>query len=275
MITNLDKIKNKIKNKEFFYGSSVNLTDPIVMEILCEVGFEFMWIEMEHSTIDKNIAQTLIMLAKGTSTPAFVRVPDNNPATVKPILEMGVAGVIFPLIKTVDDAELAVKSCKYPPYGIRGFGPRRAMRYGLIDKFEYIRKADTSTWVMLMIEHVDAVKNLDEILKVTGIDSLVIGPHDLSGSIGLLGHVEDEKVIELAEKVIKKGKRANIPVGVSISYNIDDVKKWIDRGIDFIELSGDLNFLTSSAINCINSVKNLLKSIKKVPPNQNYTNFGL
>lgn len=263
MITNLDKLKNKIKNKELFFGSSVNLTDPMVMDIFCEVGFEFVWIEMEHSTIDKNIVQTLIMIAKGTSTPTFVRVPDNNPATVKPILEMGVAGIIFPLIKKVEDAELAVKSCKYPPYGIRGFGPRRSMRYGLIDKFEYIKNADSSIWVMLMIEHVDAVNNLDEILKIPEIDSLVIGPHDLSGSIGILGHVEDEKVIDLAKKVIKKAKSANIPVGVSIPYNIDDVKKWIDRGIDFIELSGDLNFLTSSAINCMNSVNNLLKSMKK------------
>lgn len=109
------------------------------MEILCETGFEFMWIEMEHSVIDKNIIQTLVMIANGTNTPAFVRVPDNNPAIVKPILEMGVAGIIFPLIKTVEDAELAVKSCKYPPNGIRGFGPRRAMKYGLIDKFEYIK----------------------------------------------------------------------------------------------------------------------------------------
>ncbi len=263
MVTNLEKLKNKIKNKEFFFGSSVNISDPIVMEILCAVGFEFMWIEMEHSALDKNIVNTLIMAANGPGTPVFVRVPDNNPATVKPILEMGVAGIIFPLIKTVEDAELAVKSCKYPPLGIRGFGPRRSSRYGLLEKFEYIKNADSSIWVMLMIEHIDAVNNLDEILKIPGIGSLVIGPHDLSGSIGILGHVEDEKVMDLVKIVIKKAKTANIPVGVSIPYNIDDVKKWIIRGVDFIELSGDLNFLTSSAVNCVNSVNILLKSMGK------------
>jgi 2-keto-3-deoxy-L-rhamnonate aldolase RhmA len=263
MITNLDKLKNKIKNKELFIGPGVEIADPMVMEIFCEAGFGFMWIEMEHSAIDKNIVNTLIMVAKGTGTPVFVRVPDNNPATVKPILEMGVAGIVFPLIKTVEDAELAVKSCKYPPNGIRGFGPRRSMRYGLMDKFEYIKNADSSIWVMLMIEHIDAVNNLDEILKIPGIGSLVIGPHDLSGSIGILGHVEDKKVIDLAKTVIKKAKTANIPVGVSIPYNIDDVKNWINRGVDFIGLGGDLNFLTLSAMNCMNSVNNLLKSIKK------------
>jgi len=263
MITNLDKLKNKIKHKEFFFGSSVNLTDPTVVEIFCEAGFEFIWVEMEHSAIDKNIAQVLIMASKATGTPVFVRVSENNPATVKPILEMGVDGIIFPLIKTAEDAQLAVKSCKYPPYGIRGFGPRRCIRYGLMDKFEYIKNADSGIWVMLMIEHVDAVNNLDEILKIPGIDSLVIGPHDLSGSIGILGQIEDEKVIDLAKTIIKKAKSADITVGVSVAYNIDDVKKWIDRGVDFIELSGDLNFITSSSVNCINSVNNLLKSIKK------------
>jgi len=263
MITNLNKLKNKIRNKEFFFGSSVNLTDPTVVEIFCEAGFEFIWIEMEHSSIDKNIAQTLIMAAKATGTPVFVRVSDNNPAIAKPVLEMGIDGIIFPLVKTVEDAQLAVKSCKYPPEGIRGFGPRRSIKYGLMDKFDYIKNADSSIWVILMIEHIDAVNNLDEILKTPGIDSLIIGPHDLSGSVGILGQVEDEKVIDLAKTVIKKAKSANIPVGVSIPYDVNNVKKWIERGVDFIELSGDLNFLTSSAVNCVNSVNILLKSMGK------------
>lgn len=115
---------------------------------------------------------------------------------------------------------------------------------------------------MFMIEHIDAINNLDKILKIPGIGSLVIGPHDLSGSIGILGHVDDEKVIDLTKMVIKKAKSSVIPVGVSIPYNIIDVEKWIERGIDFIELSGDLNFLTSTAVNCVNSVNNLLKSRK-------------
>lgn len=263
MNTNLDKLKRKFNNKEFFYGSSIVLNEPTIMELMCEAGFEFMWIEMEHSTIDKNMVQMLTIAAKGTGTPVFVRVAENNPAIVKPILELGVAGIIFPFIKTAKEAELAVKSCKYPPEGIRGFGPKRAMRYGLMDKFEYIKNADSNTWVMLMIEHIDAVNNLDEILKVPGIGSLVIGPHDLSGSIGILGEVEDERVIELVNITIKKAKTANMPVGVSIPYNLENTKKWIERDVDFIELSGDLNFLTYSSANCVNDVKKLLKSSDK------------
>lgn len=263
-MNNLDRIKNKVKKKEFFFGSGVNLADPTVTEILCEVGFEFIWIEIEHSSLDKYMTQLHIMLTKGSKAATFIRVPDTNPATVKPLLDMGPSGIIFPLIKNADDAKLAVKSCRYPTKGIRGFGPRRVMRYGLMDKYEYIKNADSNIWVMLMIEHVDAVKNLDEILKVPGVDSLVIGPCDLSGSVGLLGQLRHKKVENLIDIVIKKSKAANIPVGVSMAYSIDEVKRWLNKGIDWMELGGDLDFLTWSAANCVKDVKSLLNNrIKK------------
>ena len=255
VLGNLDALKEKIKRRQVFFGSSVNINDPCVTEIFAEAGFEFIWVELEHSQLDKYPVYLHILAARSRQVPVFVRMPDTNPANVKALLDMGASGIIFPLVKTRQDAETAVSACRYPPVGMRGFGPRRAARYGFMDLNTYIEKADSNVWVLLMIEHIEAVNNLDAILSVPGIDGLVLGPCDLSSSMGLIGQVNHEEVRKKIDLVIEKARAKGIPVGVSIAYNLEAARAWLKRGIAWIELSGDLNFLAQSSKRCLQEVR--------------------
>ncbi len=255
---NLEALKEKIRNRQIFFGTSVNISDPCVTEIFVESGFAFVWVELEHSQLDRYPVYLHILAARGSQVPVFVRMPDTNPANVKSILDMGASGIIFPLIKNRQDAETAISSCRYPPNGIRGFGPRRAARYGFMDMETYLKRADSDVWVLLMIEHIEAVNNLDDILSVPGIDGLVLGPCDLSSSMGLIGQMEHVEVRRTVDKVIEKAGRKGIPIGVSIAYDPAAVRAWLGRGISWMELSGDLNFLAQSSRRCLQEANNLL-----------------
>lgn len=197
------------------------------------------------------------MAAKGTGVATFVRVAWNDPILVKPILEMDPSCVIFPFIKTASEARKAVKSCLYPPKGIRGFGPRRSIKYGITDIKKYIKKADTEIWKIIQIEHIDAVKNLEEILDVEGVDAIMIGPNDLAASIGYLGQNDHPEVKELmnisAKKIVKSGK----PFGVSIGYDPITIKEWIERGVNYIEVGCDVAFLLQSGIQAFKKTKKI------------------
>jgi len=129
----IKNIKEKIKKKIPIIGTLVSINDSSITELLCDIGFDFIWIDMEHTPIVKKDVHFHIMAAKGTGAATFVRVAWNDPILVKPILEMGPSGIIFPFIRTASEARKAVSSCLYPPKGIRGFGPRRSIKYGITD----------------------------------------------------------------------------------------------------------------------------------------------
>ena len=258
----IQRIEEKIAKKELVLGTHSSLGYPVIAEMLGEAGFDALWIDTEHTAIDRQDLLLNVIATEGTQMAPFVRIPWNDPVLAKPVLEMGVAGIIFPFIRTAEEAKLAVASCTYPPDGIRGFGPIRAVRYGNIDTMEYIHTISKQVWKILQIEHVDAVKNIDEILAVKGVSAVVIGPNDLSGSIGLLGQPGHPQVRELIEVVAGKCSKAGIPFGVSTGYNPNDKKSfeyWIGLNVQFIFLGGDTAFLMSGARQTIQGVNEILK----------------
>ena len=263
MANNLIKIKEKISKGELVIGTSISLADPIVSEILCGCGFDFIWIEGEHSALDRRDIDLHIMAVSKSGIAPFVRVAWNDPVIAKPVLDMGPAAIIFPFVKTVEEAKLAVSSCKYPPVGIRGFGPIRANAYSMMDNDEYLKLSENEPWVIIHIEHVDAVNNLDKILKVEGIDSILIGPNDLSGSIGLLGQTRHPEVIKLLDRIASKCNEAKIPFGPSIGFNEKNITDWINRGVSWIALDDDITYLVSGGLNCYKNALELFKKIRQ------------
>lgn len=253
----IKNIKEKIKKKIPIIGTLVSINDSSITELLCDIGFDFIWIDMEHTPIVKKDVHFHIMAAKGTGAATFVRVAWNDPILVKPILEMGPSGIIFPFIRTASEARKAVSSCLYPPKGIRGFGPRRSIKYGITDIKKYIERADTEIWKIMQIEHIDAVNNLEEILNVEGVDAVMVGPNDLAASIGYLGqndHPEVKKVMNIAaKKIVKYGK----PFGVSIGYNPTTIKEWIERGVNYIEVGCDIAFLLQAGTQVLKKTKKI------------------
>ena len=174
-INNVDRFKAKIARGELCVGTSITFTDPAISELIGDAGYDFTWIDMEHCPIDIATALGHVMAVRGTGTAPFIRVPVGDPIIIKPILELHPAAIIAPQIQTVADVERVVAACKYPPVGIRGFGPRRGRRFGGQPYPEYLVDADEQIMVIVQIEHIDAVNALDEILTVEGLDGLCVG----------------------------------------------------------------------------------------------------
>ena len=244
-VNRAELIRQKLAAGEVVIGGHTFYMDPAITEALACHGFEFIWIDGEHSAFDKQSTLTHIMAAASGGAASIFRVPWNDPVLVKPILEMGPDGIIFPMICTREDAEKAVKSCQYPPKGVRGFGPRRANGYGAIDTKKYLEEAESTLLKIVEIEHIDAVHNLPEILKVQGIDLPLVGPNDLSASIGHLGDTRHPEVIKLYEEIIRICKEAGRPFGVSLGAgDHESIKYWIEKGATFIGCGDDISYIS-------------------------------
>ena len=161
------------------------------------------------------------------------------------------------MIKTAEDVDLAVKSCKYPPKGSRGFGPKRGTLYGKIDTFSYLEHADDQTMVLIQIEHIDAVKNLDAILETPGLDGICVGPMDLSASLGCLGQMDHPDIIKAIDTITEKVAKTSVFYGVSCGYLGQDAKEWLDRGIQWISYSTDAHNSFTAASNNLKEIKSL------------------
>lgn len=236
------RIRDKWANRQLCIGTTATLSDPTVSELIGEAGFDFVWIDMEHSAMTLADAAHHVRAARASGAASWIRVPSEDLTVVKPILELHPAGVIVPRIDSVERAESAVRSCRYPPRGIRGYGPSRGVRYGLISPAEYLADIDNQLMVHLQIEHIDAVNDIENILDVPGFDSVLVGPSDLSLSMNLVGQPDHPDVLAAIETIFKAAIKKNIPAGHSVGFDTS-IQKWIDMGLSWIACDGDWNLL--------------------------------
>ena len=235
---NAQYFRQKLRQGELCLGTCISFTDPTVTEAFC-TALDFVWIDMEHSAFSPEVVQGHIMATKGSRTTPIVRVPWNDPVLIKPVLDMGAAGIIAPQVRTPEEARQLVAACLYPPQGIRGFGPRRPSNYGRDGGVEFCRRANESIITIAQIEHIDAVRNLDQILKVPGITSIVLGPNDLAGSMGQIGNVRNPEVMKAIETVIRGAQSAKIPVGVSAG-DVELLLEWVELGVQWVSIANDV-----------------------------------
>ena len=228
-------------------GSWITLNNPSIAEIMANAGFDWLCVDLEHSVTDYFEAQQLIMAIQSKGIKAFVRVGENNTRIIKRILDAGVDGIIVPSVNSAEEALKVVESVKYPPLGKRGVGLARAQKYGF--GFEYYRdNIANNIKIIVQIEHINAIKNLESILKVDGIDGTFIGPYDLSGSMGKPGAWNDQDVMEALEFYENTVKKYNKLIGFHvIQPDHRLVLEKIDKGYNFIAFSLDVLFLGSKA----------------------------
>jgi 2-keto-3-deoxy-L-rhamnonate aldolase RhmA len=227
----------------------MSLTDITAAEMIRDVGLDWVAIDTEHTAVDLQSLQNLL-IALG-DTPTIVRVPGNDPVHIKRVLDMGADGVIVPHIASAEDARLAVAACKYPPLGIRGAGPRRPSRYGLEEK-EYLAVANASTIVVIMIETVGVVEDFDAVLEVEGLDACMIGAVDLSASMGLLPHFDDPRVISTIDRVAAKARAADMPLMSGRSPDADESSPFgwenlLKQGLRIIPIASDQGLILAGA----------------------------
>ena len=241
-INNVERFRQRLREGKICVGTSVQVADPLVSEVAAQAGNDVIWIEMEHSHLDLADLMGHIMALRGTQAAPLVRVSWNDPVRIKPILDMAPAGIVVPMVRSAAEARQAVQACRYPPEGIRGFGPIRNM-YGMDSMAEYLEVAAEQIMVFVQIEHIDAVNCLDEILATPGLDGIVLGRNDLSGSMGKLGQHSDPEVLEAIDTVFARTRQTELFIGVSIGYDLETVKDWREKGVHFFVLSEELSHI--------------------------------
>lgn len=243
---NAHYFREKLAAGKTLLGTCITLIDPTVTEALSQV-LDFVWIDTEHNPMSLERVQGHLMATKGSQTVPLVRVPANDPVLIKPVLDIGAAGVIVPLVKTADDVQRAVAACRYPPEGVRGFGPRRPAEYGAKGGPEYCQLANRTIITIVQIEQHEALTNLDAILKVPGLASVVVGPNDLAASLGYTGQPGHAEVVRAIETVIAKSRAAGVPMGLAVGDNVESLKRWIDKGVHWLSIAADFALLLSRA----------------------------
>lgn len=241
-----NQVKELLRNGKVVYGTFVRCVDPMVVEVLGYLGFDFVVIDNEHSPTDTLTTASLIRAADSVDLVPIVRVAENSPSYILKALDSGALGVQVPQVNTPERARAAVASAKYTPIGNRGFAAtHRAARHGLMDAQEYFRMANEETLVVAYVETKEAVDNLKHMVKVEGIDVFFIGPFDLSQSLGVPAQVNHPLVQETIEFVIRTVRGANRSVG-TIASSGEAVKNLVDRGVQYIIYSSDLGMLAQA-----------------------------
>lgn len=239
-------LKERLRRREVCLGSWITLAHPAIAEIMADAGFDWLAIDLEHSTIGIREAQELIRVIDAAGVTPLVRLTSNDPNQAKRLLDAGARGVIVPMVNSAAQAEAAVSAVRYPPVGIRGVGLSRAQGYGV--RFEeYIQTIEPATVVVAQIEHAEAVGALGEILAVPGVDATIIGPYDLSGSIGKPGQFDDSGVLALLGEYERASGEAGIPMGFHvIDPDYRSVMRKAQAGYRFLGFSVDFLFLGES-----------------------------
>jgi 2-keto-3-deoxy-L-rhamnonate aldolase RhmA len=240
-------------------GTWVNFTDPCVAELLSGSGYDFLMIDSEHSAMDIESVQANVMAMKGSQVAPMVRVAWNDPVLIKRALDVGAAGILAPMVRSAADVQRAVEACLYPPAGIRGYGPRRPANYER-HFADYIATANDNIVVWVQIEHIDAVNNIKDIVRVPHLDGVFVGSNDLSGSMGLLGQPRHPHVLEAIDRVIAAAHEAAVPMGIAGPPKPEDAWAWVQKGIQFITLGGDQGYLVQASQAAVNGVRTLLQS---------------
>ncbi len=231
--------RQKLISGERLIGTMITLPSPEVVEVMVDVGFDWLFIDCEHAAFDSAVAQSLLQAA-GDRCPCVIRVPCSDDVWIKKMLDIGAAGIIVPQINSVEQAKKAIDSCKYPPLGTRGVGLGRAHRYGA-GFSEYVEKANNEVAVILQAEHIDAVDAIDEITDLPGLDAILVGPYDLSASLGKIGQLNDPEVVSAIDRVYQCCQRKNISLGY-FGVTTEAVRPYMEAGYSFITVGVDVLF---------------------------------
>ena len=240
-----NRFKAALKRGERQIGFWNTIPDPSVVEALSTLNYDWLLIDTEHTPIDPPNVMSLLQAAAPYDVTPIVRPVVNDTALIKRYLDIGAQTLLVPFVQTVDEAKAAVAACRYAPEGVRGIGgSTRASRFGQIK--DYATIASSEICLLVQVETVEAMKILEKIAKVDGIDGVFIGPGDLSASMGLPGQANHPKVVEACLDAIKRLKKIGVPAGILCQ---DDLlaKGYIDAGALFTAVGVDLPLLVRGA----------------------------
>jgi 2-dehydro-3-deoxyglucarate aldolase len=253
------QFRKRLLAGELLIGPVVTLPAPEVAEILAGLGFDWLFLDAEHSPIGMRDAQALLQAA-GARFPCLVRVPAGEEVWIKKALDIGASGLIIPQVHSAEQAERVVSLCRYPPEGSRGVGVARAHGYG--NRFgEYVATANEQVAIVIQAESAEAVRNIRSIAEVPGIDAVLVGPYDLSASFGKPGEISDREVIGAIAEVKEACLHAGVRLG-AFGADAPAVRPFIDQGFTLIAAGIDTLFLSRAASDLLSALAPSTRSTK-------------
>src|SRR5918993_3987599 len=238
------EFRARLRRGEKLLGTMVTLASGASAEVLAGLGFDWLFFDAEHGPLETR-ELTEILQAVGGKTACIVRVPEAAEVPIKKVLDLGAHGIIVPQVNTAELAADVVRWARYAPEGARGVGLARAHGYGL--KFrEYLSAANREIAVIVQAEHARAVDNIDAIVRVPGVDAVLLGPYDLSASLGKMGEIEDPTVVAAIDKVTEACRNAGMPLGY-FGVTAAAVRPYVARGYTLIVAGVDTLYLAKGA----------------------------
>ncbi len=252
--TAINPLKAKFDADQPGIGICISMPSVHTTQVLANCGYDWLFFDMEHGPIGIEAVHAMITATAGTRAAPIVRVPWNEHWLAKPVLDAGAMGVIFPMIRSADEAAAAARSVRYPPTGERGFGPFYAPYMFGVGMSDYADPADREILCILLIEHKDAIEAIDDIVQVPGIDACFIAPFDLAMSYGYRDgpdHDEVQAGIAVAESAILKSK---IPLG-GLALDNDRANAMIGQGYRMILTGFDTLLLQRASADILDGIK--------------------
>lgn len=236
-------VLDRLTKNEPIMGAWVMTNSVVSAEIMAQAGFSWICVDAEHSQISKETALNMFRAIELHGAEPFVRVSSNDEVEIKKFLDMGATGVIVPMVKSLRDVEKAVASIRYSPQGARSFSLARCTGYGEYSD-EYFKRANQEIFTGIMIEHIDALGELDAIFSCKDIDAVFVGPYDLSGSMDIPGKFDDPRFKQVFEEIKRKAAKYNVTMGChEVHPTPEKILQLLNEGVRFIACGMDTTFL--------------------------------
>jgi 4-hydroxy-2-oxoheptanedioate aldolase len=248
-----NSVKQKWRDGNVAVGGWLSIPSTYTAEVMAHQGFDWLCIDTQHGMIDYSAAVPMLQAISTTETTPFVRVPWNEPSIIMKYLDAGAYGIIVPMVNNRPEAEAAVAACRYPPDGVRSFGPNRVTLYAGAG---YASEANAEVACIVMIETAEAIEKLDEILSTPGVDAAYIGPADLSLAIGLppRGDNEDPKHVATVARIREACERHGVVPGIHCASSKFAAAKAAE-GFKMVLLTSDVAGVSANASRLLEEMK--------------------
>lgn len=245
--------KARLQRGEVCLGAQIALNDPAVAEIFGRAGFDWLVIDTEHTASGRDVVRAMLQATEHTPAVALARPLRLDADEIRRFLDLGTPGVLCPFINNGEEAQRLVQACRYPPAGIRGYGPRRAGQYGF-DADDYFREANAAMICVPIIESRKAVENIEEIVSTDGIDGVCIGPMDLSISLGCFKEFTSAVYAAAVERVRHACGKFKKAMGTA-ALSMDHAHQCVEQGVPLLLVGGDDAFLASESARWLKALR--------------------
>jgi 2-keto-3-deoxy-L-rhamnonate aldolase RhmA len=246
-------LRARLRAGDFLLGTWLTILDPTVPELMAGSGWDLLIADGEHGPVATSDLVQMLIAVRAARVPILYRVAANEPVRIMHALDAGASGVVVPQIRTEADAERAVAWCRYPPVGLRGVAPRRASGYGR-HTAEYLTAADELVTCCIQVETREAYEDLDAILSVPGIDTILIGPNDLAAALGHTGDLGHADVENAIAHVLTRAKAHDVPAGIWTA-SVAQARSRRAEGFTWATVGADYGFLLAAADAAVRDVR--------------------